>query len=563
MINKNIRLGEFFLQIGKINKEELEKALQIQKTSGKKIGQILVELKYIKDKDIADVLEYQLDIPFIDLERYFIEPKVPNLISESFARENKLIPINMSNEELTVAMSDPFNIVVIEDLKKMSRLKIKPVIASDSDILNAIGKHYGNKNVEKAVADFKLENTVNDEEEEVNKNLLNEINNAPIVRLVNSIMLQAVQQKASDIHIEPGENFLRIRYRVDGDLRDVMKPAKQTHGAIVARIKIMANMNIAERRIPQDGRIEINLNSQEFDFRISTIPTIFGEKVVMRILDRTGFLKDKSDLGFSKSNLELFNTLIRSSNGIILLTGPTGSGKSTTLYTILREMNDPKRNILTIEDPVEYKLEGISQMQVNTKAGLFFATGLRAMLRQDPDIIMVGEIRDSETAEIAIRAAITGHLVLSTLHTNSAPATIDRLVDMGIAPYLVASSVSGVIAQRLVKIICPSCKESHTADSAELEILGLPPESKIDLYRGKGCSYCSETGYKGRTAIHEIMLIDRNIRNMIIKKDSNDNIKDYAISAGMTTLSKNAKELVLEGITTIEEYTKVAYSIGG
>ena len=458
-------------------------------------------------------------------------------------------------------MNDPFNIIAINDMQKMTSLKVKPVISTRQDILNAIGKHYGEKDVEKAVEEFKREYDIN--QEDVDSNLLNEINNAPIVRLVNSIILQAVQQKASDIHIEPGEGILRIRYRVDGDLREVMKPSKQTHGAIVARIKIMANMNIAERRIPQDGRIEFKLDRLEYDLRISSTPTIYGEKIVIRILDRTNFLKDKTELGFTESNMKLFEKIIRSNNGIILLTGPTGSGKSTTLYTMLAEINDIKRNILTIEDPVEYKVSGINQMQVNTKAGLSFATGLRSMLRQDPDIIMVGEIRDSETAEIAIRAAITGHLVLSTLHTNSAAATIDRLVDMGIAPYLVSSSLSGIIAQRLVKVICPMCKEEYSPDETELDILGLPKGKETKLYRGKGCSYCSETGYRGRTAIHEILILDRKIRNMVNRSSGTDEIKDYALTSGMTTLKDNALELVLSGTTTVDEYTKVAYSIGG
>ncbi len=561
MIRKNIRLGDLLLQIGKISEEQLEEAIKAQKTSHKRLGEILIDLEYIKGKEMNEVLEYQLGIPHIDLERHYIEPEIPHMIDEAFARENVLIPIGIEEEEMTVAMNDPFNIIAINDMQKMTSLKVKPVISTRQDIINAIGKHYGEKDVEKAVEDFKREFEVNNEA--VDKSLLEEINNAPIVRLVNSIILQAVQQKASDIHIEPGDGILRIRYRIDGDLREIMKPSKQTHGAIVARIKIMASMDIAERRVPQDGRIEFKLDRLEYDLRVSSTPTIYGEKIVIRILDRTNFLKEKTELGFTEGNMKSFDKLIRSNNGIILLTGPTGSGKSTTLYTILSEINDIKRNILTIEDPVEYKVNGINQMQVNTKAGLSFATGLRSMLRQDPDIIMVGEIRDSETAEIAIRAAITGHLVLSTLHTNSAAATIDRLVDMGIAPYLVSSSLSGIIAQRLVKVICPMCKESYTPDDAELDIMDLPKDDDTMLYRGKGCSYCSETGYRGRTAIHEIMIMDRKIRNMVNKSSGTDDINDYALSSGMTTLKANAAELVLSGITTIDEYTKVAYSIGG
>ena len=561
MLRKNIRLGELLIQIGKINEQQLAEAIKIQDSSGKRLGEILTDLGYIKSKDINDVLEYQLGIPHIDLERHFIDPEVPNMIEESFARENLLIPFKIEDDSLVVAMQDPFNIMAINDMEDMTSLKVKPVISSKKDILEAIGRHYGGKNVEKAVEDFKRDYEI--VTDDIDETVLDEINNAPIVRLVNSIIMQAVQSKASDIHIEPGENALVIRYRVDGDLRIVMKPAKQTHGAIVARIKIMANMNIAERRLPQDGRIEFKLDHQEYDLRISTAPTIYGEKIVIRILDRSNFLKAKSELGFSDKNMGLFETLIKSNNGIILLTGPTGSGKSTTLYTILSEINDAKRNIITIEDPVEYKVDGVNQMQVNNKAGLTFANGLRSMLRQDPDIIMIGEIRDTETAEIAIRAAITGHLVLSTIHTNSATATIDRLIDMDIAPYLVASSVSGVIAQRLVKVICPMCKKAHKAEEEELEILGLPKDTHTSIYKGEGCSYCSGTGYRGRTAIHEIMLMDRPVRNMIIKRMSTDKIADYALSNGMTSLKTNALDLVLSGTTTLEEYSKVAYSIGG
>jgi type IV pilus assembly protein PilB len=560
---KNMRLGDLLVQVGKITEQQLLYALKVQKRIKKKIGEVLIELGYVTTKDIIEVLEFQLGIPHVDLEKYYIDPEIPHLISEEFARKNRLIPIKKNTKELIVAMSDPLDIITIEDLEIMTNMEIKPVIATEQDIEKAINQYYSQKTVEKAVEDFKKE--FNLTKEEIDQELLREINNAPVVRLVNSIIMQASQNNASDIHIEPYEDILRIRFRIDGDLHEVMRPAKQTHGAIVTRIKIMGKMNIAERRLPQDGRVEMEMNGKELDLRISTIPTIYGEKVVIRILDRSNFVKKKNELGFTSHNLERFNQIVKSNNGIILVTGPTGSGKSATLYSILTELNDINKNIITIEDPVEYRMDGINQMQVNVKANLTFANGLRATLRQDPDIIMVGEIRDEETAEISIRAAITGHLVLSTLHTNSAPATISRLLDMGVEPYLVASSVVGVVAQRLVKKICPDCKTPYVPNDDEMNMLGISKEEaeNIVIYKGKGCSYCNNTGYRGRTAIHEIMIIDKNIRKMIIDKAYNDEIKDYAVKTGMTTLQQNCRELILSGVTTLDEFLKAAYSIEG
>jgi len=559
VLEKPMRLGDLLLQVGKITEEQLFNALKVQKDMKKKIGEVLIELGYVTNKDIIEVLEFQLGIPHVDLEKYYIDPEIPNFVSEEFAKRNVLIPIKKNGKELIVAMSDPLNIIVIEDMKLMTGLDIKPVIATEQDIIKTINQYYSKKTVEKAVEDFKKE--FNLSKEEIDQELLNEINNAPVVRMVNSIIVQASQSKASDIHIEPYEDHLRIRFRIDGDLHEVMRPAKQTHGAIITRIKIMGKMNIAERRVPQDGRIEMDIDGKNFDLRISTIPTIYGEKAAIRLVDRSNFLKPKEELGFTQGNLNRFSNIVKSTNGIILVTGPTGSGKSTTLYTILSELNNSNKNIITVEDPVEYRMEGINQIQVNTKAGLTFSNGLRSILRQDPDIIMVGEIRDTETAEIAIRAAITGHLVLSTLHTNSASATIDRLLDMNIQPYLVASSIVGIVAQRLVKKICNSCREEYIPDKDERIILGDYEIPK--LYKGRGCSYCSQRGYKGRTAIHEVLYVDKEVRKMIIESKSIDDIKDYAISQGMTTLRDNCKELVLSGVTTLEEFLKVAYSIEG
>ncbi len=561
MINQKKRLGDLLLETGLITQNQLNHVLQIQKSTGKKLGELFIDEGILTEEQIIEVLEFQFGIPHMDLDKYYIDPDISKLIPESLARKYILIPIRKEKKRLMVAMADPLNILAIDDVRIATGYEVDPIISSKKDILNAIDQYYGKENAERAIEDFKKNYNL-DNISELDEEIINEINNAPVVRLVNSIIKQAINARASDIHIEPFEDILRIRFRIDGDLQEVMRPAKQTHGAIVTRIKIMAKMNIAERRLPQDGRVEMESGGKELDLRISTIPTIYGEKVVMRILDRSNFLKDRSQLGFYSENLKRFDEVIKNNNGIILVTGPTGSGKSTTLYTILSEINKTNNNIITVEDPVEYRMHGINQVQVNSKAGLTFASGLKSMLRQDPDIIMVGEIRDGETAEMSIRAAVTGHLVLSTLHTNSAPATINRLLDMGIEAYLVASTVVGVVAQRLVKKICPSCKEAYKPDNNQLSLLGV--ESNISvLYKGKGCSHCGHTGYKGRGAIHEIMIVDKKIRKMIIDSVNNDTIKDYAIKEGMITLQQNCRELVISGETTVEEFLKVAYSLEG
>ena len=447
-----LRLGDLLVEVGKITNEQLNFALDVQKENRKKLGEVLQELGFITNNEIIEVLEFQMGIPHVDLDKYYIDPEVISLISEEFARNNNLIAIKKQDNKLIVAMEDPMNIIVINDLEIITGFEVEPRISTPDGIQNALNQYYSKKTAEKAVEEFTKEFSI--DEETIDQNLLREINKAPVVRLVNTIILQASQSKSSDIHIEPEEEYLRIRFRIDGDLQDIMKPAKQTHGAIVTRIKIMAKMNIAERRLPQDGRIETEVNGKKLDLRVSTIPTIYGEKVVIRMVDRTSFLIKKEELGFLPEDLQMFSKMLKSTNGIIYVTGPTGSGKSTTLYAMLNEVNDSKKNILTIEDPVEYRMKGVVQSQVNMKAGYDFANGLRSMLRQDPDIIMVGEIRDGETATIATRAAITGHLVLTTLHTNNSVSTINRLIDMGIKPYIVASTTVAIIAQTLVKKVC-------------------------------------------------------------------------------------------------------------
>lgn len=554
---KKIKLGEILISTEKITQEQLEKALEEQKNSKKKLGQILIENNIITEKDIIEILEFQLGIPHINLENFVIDEEVPLLISESLARRYELIPIRKQSGKLMVAMVDPLNIFAIDDVKIATNMDVEPCICSQHDILNAIDRSYGKEVAEKAIEDFKKQyevDNINDLDEEI----LNDINNAPVVRLVNSIIKQAIKAKASDIHIEPFEESVRIRFRVDGQLQEIMNSAKTTHSAIVTRIKIMGKMDIAEKRVPQDGRIELSIDGKEVDLRISVLPTVFGEKIVIRLLDRSTFLLSKSQLGFTEENLNRFYKLIENPNGIILITGPTGSGKTTTLYTILRELNQINKNIITVEDPVEYKLHGINQVQVNNKAGLTFANGLRSILRQDPDIVMIGEIRDAETAQIAARAAITGHLVISTMHTNDAPSTITRLIDMGIQPYLISASVVGSIAQRLVRKICTNCKKAYNPSEKEKEILNIG--ENVKLYKGEGCAQCYNIGYKGRTSIHEIMNMSKNIRESIDNKDGIDKLRKIAIDEGMIILRDNCRELVLNGITSFNEFMTVAYN---
>lgn len=506
------------------------------------------------------MLEYQLGIPHVDLEKYYIDQDAITLISEDFAKNNRVMPMKREDNKIFVAMDDPLNIVLINDLEIITGLEVEPRIASQEDIENAIAQYYSKKTAEKAVEDFTKEFAI--DEKEIDQNLLREINKAPVVRLVNTVILQAAQSKASDIHIEPEEENLRIRFRIDGDLQEIMKPARQTHGAIVTRIKIMAKMNIAERRLPQDGRIETEVNGKKFDLRVSTIPTIYGEKVVIRIVDRTSFLIDKRDLGLTDDDLNTFNEITKNANGIILVTGPTGSGKSTTTYAMLNELNDHKKNIITIEDPVEYRMKGVIQSQVNHKAGYNFASGLKSMLRQDPDIIMVGEIRDTETANIATRAAITGHLVLSTLHTNNAVSTINRLIEMGIQPYIVASTTVAIMAQTLVKKICPHCAVPYMPNEEDREMLEID-DTNVEIFKGMGCSTCNQTGYLGRTAVFEIIRFDAHSRELVVNGCSSDELRKYFSSKGDKSITENCKSLVLKGETSMEELMRISYSIEG
>ncbi|AFK86962.1 MULTISPECIES: GspE/PulE family protein [Thermoanaerobacterium] len=560
MIKK--KLGDLLVEVGLLDESQLNNAIKIQKKTGEKLGKILVKEGYLTEEQIIEALEFQLGIPHIDMKKVFIDANVAKLIPESMAKRHVAIPIKKENNSIFVAMADPLNIFAIDDIKLVTKLDVKPLIASEDGILKAIDRVFGKEEAERAVQDFKKE--LSHDSAEDDGNLLrdiseDEINNAPAVRLVNSIIEQAVKNRASDVHIEPTENDLRIRFRIDGELHEAMRVFKSTQGPVITRIKIMANMNIAERRIPQDGKIEMNAGGKNIDIRVSSLPTIYGEKLVLRILDKSGYIITKDKLGLGNDDLKLFDNLLKHPNGIILLTGPTGSGKTTTLYAMLNELNKPDKNIITVEDPVEYTLEGLNQVQVNEKAGLTFASALRSILRQDPDIIMIGEIRDRETAEIAIRSSITGHLVLSTLHTNDSAGAITRLIDMGIEPYLVSSSVVGVIAQRLARKICDNCKIEYDASKREKIILGIDADESLKLYRSKGCAVCNKTGYRGRVPIYEIMMMTPKIKELTNEKAPADVILNEAVSNGMSTLKESAKKLVLSGVTTVDEMLRLTY----
>lgn len=555
------KLGDLLIEVGIITSEQLANALEIQKNTGDKLGNILTSQGYVTEDHIIQVLEFQLGIPHVKLEKYNIDKLSCTLIPESIAKRYGLIPIKKENGILTVAMSDPLNVYAIDDLKIYSGMEIQPVIASHDDINKAIDKYYSTQKTMKAVEEFKKEqgSTLKIYSETVDEQSTDEVNNAPAVKVINSIIEQAVRNRSSDIHIEPFQDYIKIRFRTDGQLQEIMRPEIDIMPAISARIKIIGGMNIAEKRHPQDGRISVEVDDKEYDLRVSILPTVFGEKIVIRIADKKAFVLTRDQLGFNKYEGELFEKMLLNPHGIILVTGPTGSGKSTTLYSAINELNKPNINIITVEDPVECVIDGVNQVQVNPKVGMTFAAGLRSILRQDPDVIMIGEVRDKETAEIAVRAAITGHLVISTLHTNDAPSSVLRLIDMGIESFMVGSSIVGVIAQRLVRKVCSNCIIQYDATDEELEVLGIKGY-RPKLSKGRGCPMCSKTGYRGRKGIYEVMTINKRHREMINNHCTEDELRDYSIRNGMNTLHDNMIKSVLNGDTTVEELIRIAYS---
>lgn len=504
--------------------------------------------------------QFQYNIPYINLDKYEIKENVATLIPEYIARKYELIPIEKTDTYIIVAMSDPLDIFALDDLKLYCKTEIQTARAEKEKINKAIDNFYITESTERVLKEFTGTFNPVDKSELEDQEIL-EVTSAPIVKLLNSIVEQAVKEKASDIHIEPCQKELRVRFRIDGDLKEVMTLSLNSLSGIVTRIKIIANMNIAENRIPQDGRIESIINGKEIDMRISTLPTVYGEKTVIRILDRTSSNFTKEFLGFSEKDINLFDDLIAQPYGMLIIAGPTGSGKTTTLYSALQEINSIEKNIITIEDPVEYKLNRINQVQINEKGGLTFAKGLRSVLRQDPDIVMIGEIRDSETAKIAIRAAITGHLVLTTLHTNDSPSTIVRLIDMGIEDYLVSSAIIGIVSQRLVKLLCPKCKVKYLASEHEKEVFKVAKDEELILYKPIGCTSCN-LGYDGRGAIHEVMIVDKKIRHIINKKGNVDEIRSRAIESGMNTLLQSAVARAIKGETSYDEVLRVGFTLG-
>ena len=563
MGRKKIRIGDVLIAAGAITEEQLQEALTYQKENGGKLGNVLVELGFISDQILITLLTQQLGIDYISLKGAKIEDSVVHLVPEPMIAKYRVMPVEIDPDNpniLKVAMSDPQDLDAIDDISLVTNLQVEPMLANESDINDAIGKYYGSAQAMEAAEQYKKEQAVSlgpDENEEGNE----DIDNSPIVLLVKQIIEGGVRQRASDIHIEALETGVRVRYRIDGALKQVMSYDLSILPGITARIKIIGGMDIAEKRKPQDGRITIMVDRKEFDVRVSILPTVFGEKTVMRLTSKDGLTKPKSGLGFDEEQLKVFDGILSNPHGIILVTGPTGSGKSTTLYTSLSELNKEDVNIITVEDPVEANINGINQVQVNVKAEMTFAAALRSILRQDPDIIMIGEIRDGETANIAVQAAITGHLVVSTLHTNSAASTITRLVDMGIEDYIVGDAVVGVIAQRLVRRLCTTCKQPRYVEEDERQLLGVPEdEEDVIVYEPVGCPLCNDTGYSGRIGVYEMMPVSRSLLAIIASGATADKIEKQALKEGMLTLRMGAAKHVLNGITSIAEMKKIVHT---
>jgi len=553
-------LGDILVEYNLITPAQLEEALKAQRETGERLGEALVRLGYVSEDDILEVLEYQLGIPRVSLADRPLSPDLVRSLPESVIRRHKVLPLRKEGGILTVAVADPLNVVALDDLRFATGLEINPVMARHREIEEALERCLAAPEMGRAVQELAM--GIPEEETRPARAEEAAAEDAPVVRLVNSLLSRAIAEKASDIHIEPQEQGMRVRYRIDGSLREIMQLPKRVQALVTSRIKIMANLDIAEKRVPQDGRIQLRQDERDIDMRVSTMPAVFGEKIAIRLLDKSSILLNLDQLGFSSQNLARFNTLIRRSYGMILVTGPTGSGKTTTLYAVLNELNTPEKNIITIEDPVEYTLPGINQTGINPKAGLTFAAGLRSILRQDPDIIMVGEIRDAETAAIAVRAATTGHLVLSTMHTNDAAGAFARLIDMGVEPFLVASSVLGVVAQRLVRVVCPRCREAYELppDTPEYAFLGVNYDKPVRVFRGRGCAACGYTGYKGRTSIQEVLVVTRSIRALINAKAPAGEIRRRALEEEMVPLKEDGIAKALEGVTALQEVMRVAYA---
>lgn len=549
---KKVRIGDKLVEHGYITNEQLDWGLSVQKSSGKRLGEFLVDEGLITETLLIDVLKELLNIESTSL--YDIDEIASRVIPENICKRYNVFAFKIDKDKIYVAMSDPQDREAIQDIRRISKKEVEVYIASTKDINRCISKVYANSEIDRAINEYsQVKRDVNEESLPMD----GEENSAPVVRFVNNILENAVRMEASDIHIEQFNDYMRVRFRIDGMLTEYLRGNTNPYKAIVSRIKLMSNINISETRLPQDGRIYFKVDNKDIDFRVSTMPTNKYEKVVMRVLDKSTFMAKKENLGIDEHGSRLYDDLISNPYGLILVVGPTGSGKTTTLYSMLNQLNTIERNILTIEDPIEYELSGINQSQINFKAGLTFASGLRAFMRQDPDIIMVGEIRDTETAEISIRASLTGHLVLSTLHANTAVGSISRLLDMGVDGFKVASSLIGVISQRLARKVCDKCKKAYEADSMEKSILGFDQSEKLELYRGEGCKECNHTGYKGRVGIYEILKVSQPIKDMISLSATEKEIFDKAVELGMLDLKQDMRKKVLQGQTTVQEMIRV------
>ena len=553
-------IGEILVEMGLITAEQQQSVLAEQAKTKEKFGTILLKKGILTEQQLMEILEFRMGIPQVQLSKMEIDPEIVKLLPPNIIRLHKVLPVSKRKNILTLAMADPLNQQAIDDVRMATSLDIVPVLASERDLDTAIRQYLAFR------LDPGMESIVNELglDGKANAMRLRELQNmkidedAPIIRMVNSILVQAVQGRCSDIHVEPQEKDLRVRFRVDGELYEVLSLPQLSQAAVISRIKISANMDIAEKRVPQDGRFRMMIDGREVDFRVSTLPTALGEKAVLRILDRNNALNRVDQLGLSPQNKEYLLSLSRRPHGMLLVTGPTGSGKTTTLYSVLGEVNTTDKNIITLEDPIEYTLSGINQVQVNPRAGLTFASGLRSILRQDPDIIMVGEIRDQETAQLAVQAALTGHLVLSTLHTNSAAGTVARIKDMGIEDFLLASSLSGIVSQRLIRQLCPVCKQKYALPEETAVRLGMEEETGHEFYRSVGCNMCRQLGYQGRLALHEIMIVGGKIRELINRgENSEDEIEAVARREGMITIREDGLQKARQGKTSLEEVLKV------
>ncbi len=560
------RLGELLIDAGTINEEQLNRALELQKGSKDRLGTVLIDNEIISEDELIDALTMQLGIDYVDLTKIKIPVEMAQTVPKSIAKQYMVVPIQVVRDELILAMSDPLNFYAIEDVKKSSRKKVKPVVARASAVDYAIQILYGNEGAARAIEEMKRESAANGDtvvpdNQAFVTNVLGDdsVNNAPTIRLVNSIIERSVDERASDIHLEPREENLYVRMRIDGIMREILTVPKDLQASVISRIKVMSGLDTSEKRIPQDGRFNVRVKGKDIDLRVSTLPTVYGEKIVARLLDKSDGRVTKEKVGLTGRDEEIFDKLLGWHSGVLLLVGPTGSGKTTTMYAMINELNKPEVNLVTLEDPVEYNVDGVNQVQINEKTGMTFAAGLRAILRQDPDIVAVGEIRDGETATIAMRAAITGRLVLSTIHTNDAVGTIERLNDIGVEPYMTASALRGIISQRLVRRICPECKQAYDPTDEELEDLRLPRKPGQKFYRGTGCPNCFNTGYRGRAAIFEMLPMSKVVRELISDGARRQDIEDalHDSKTGFVSMRENAIRLMLDGTTSVEEVMRI------